>query len=525
MNFVGLLRNLLICYYALLAANEIRAANIVGFPVDDYYSHQNSMRIVGKEMLKRGHRYTQIVPHFIESQYQDIDLIVFNTSVTQDDLHEVMFAFINIGDDVQSLKGSNDIYKAMKNHELMEQRHCASLLGNERIMEKLKDDTDILICDLANHCCFILAYILNVSRVDINIMGLMPIAMFRSQCQAPVYLSQDALLDENDPNNFSFFNRLATLKRYVDQRTAFDFYEYSEALIRKYGKSSPSNAMDAFKPRGLLLIFHDFALEYPRPLGPHIKVIGTLTARPPEKLSAEFEPFMNKSDIVVLVSFGTSLDNLSKSFLQRVTEGLGNLSVPVLWKKSENSHPPRVPTNVKLVDWIPQNDILGHVSTKVHVTHLGLNSFLESVYHGVPIVGIPFLFDQPRQAAIVQLKGLGKILDRHTMTPEDLTATVNEVLSNKKYEENVKRVSKLMKDRKQSPVEEGADWIEYALRHDGAKHLVSDALYLPEYKLYSVDIFLFMFSVFVLIFFALLMICCVIYRSIKTISFLKYKKS
>lgn len=126
-------------FYSLLSSKSILAANIVGFATDHYYSH-NVLRIVGKEMLKRGHRYMQIVPHLIQSQLKDIDSIVFNTSVTRSDLRKVLTAFVQIGDDVQSLKGSGDIYEAMKNHEFIIERHCASLLENNVIMKKLKDD-------------------------------------------------------------------------------------------------------------------------------------------------------------------------------------------------------------------------------------------------------------------------------------------------------------------------------------------------------------------------------------------------
>ena len=82
--------------------------------------------------------------------------------------------------DMERMKGSNKIHEPMKDRKLIKQQHCASLLDNEVIMHKIKDVADMLLCDLPNHCCFILPHILNASRVDISLWGLMPIAMYRT---------------------------------------------------------------------------------------------------------------------------------------------------------------------------------------------------------------------------------------------------------------------------------------------------------------------------------------------------------
>lgn len=41
--------------------------------------------------------------------------------------------------------------------------------------------------------------------------------------------------------------------------------------------------------------------------------------------------------------------------------------------------------------WLPQNDILGDKRVAAFVTHGGLNSVLETLYHGTPAVGVPFV--------------------------------------------------------------------------------------------------------------------------------------
>ncbi len=58
-------------------------------------------------------------------------------------------------------------------------------------------------------------------------------------------------------------------------------------------------------------------------------------------------------------------------------------------------------TNIKLIDWAPQNDILGHPAVKAFLTHAGINSLYEAAYHGKPIVSVPLIVDQPANAAKV----------------------------------------------------------------------------------------------------------------------------
>ena len=89
------------------------------------------------------------------------------------------------------------------------------------------------------------------------------------------------------------------------------------------------------------------------------------------------------------------------------------------------------------------------------------------------MVVIPMLANQPRRASFLQNKGLGVAIQWRSISPSGqvLKNAIHDVLHNKAYKEKVKKISAIMKDRKMTPTEEGADWIEYALRHDGALYI------------------------------------------------------
>lgn len=90
-------------------------------------------------------------------------------------------------------------------------------------------------------------------------------------------------------------------------------------------------------------------------------------------------------------------------------------------------------SNIKAVDWMPQNDVLGHVKTKVFLSHLGHNSMYEAAYHGVPIVGFPMWSDLPENARQIARAGMGLWVDIHSVTEDELYNTVSRVLTEPRY--------------------------------------------------------------------------------------------
>ena len=53
-------------------------------------------------------------------------------------------------------------------------------------------------------------------------------------------------------------------------------------------------------------------------------------------------------------------------------------------------------------------------------------------------------------------------------------------------------ISRLMKDRRRTPLEEAGDWIEYVFRHGGAQHLRAQVFNIPWYQYYLLDVIAFL---------------------------------
>jgi len=68
--------------------------------------------------------------------------------------------------------------------------------------------------------------------------------------------------------------------------------------------------------------------------------------------------------------------------------------------------PPEVAPNVRVMTWLPQNDLLANDRVRLFISHGGFNSLIEAVYHAKPVIVFPILFDQPDNAAVVRAKGI-----------------------------------------------------------------------------------------------------------------------
>lgn len=101
----------------------------------------------------------------------------------------------------------------------------------------------------------------------------------------------------------------------------------------------------------------------------------------------------------------------------------------VIWKW-ETEQMDGLPSNVKLNKWLPQQDVLGHKNIKLFITHGGHGSTTEAIYHGVPLVGIPMIGDQPSNMLKAVKKGFAISLDFNTLTEEILLDAINKAISN-----------------------------------------------------------------------------------------------
>jgi zeaxanthin glucosyltransferase len=115
-----------------------------------------------------------------------------------------------------------------------------------------------------------------------------------------------------------------------------------------------------------------------------------------------------------------------------------------------------LPGNPLAVSYAPQTEILAKAS--LALTHAGLNTVLDALSYGVPIVAVPITYEQPAIAARVEWIGAGRSLPLSGLTAGRLREKVCEVLRQPSYAHNAHRAAASI--RKAGGVKRAADIIE-----------------------------------------------------------------
>jgi zeaxanthin glucosyltransferase len=139
---------------------------------------------------------------------------------------------------------------------------------------------------------------------------------------------------------------------------------------------------------------------------------------------------------VIYGSLGTLVNGLGdvyKHILKAVEQVEG---VQVVLSVGNNISPEslgRIPANAIIVRSAPQIELLKRAA--LCITHAGLNTVLESLALGVPMVAIPIGYDQPGTAARIAYHGVGELVELDKLTTERLRGLIKKVLQDPSYRE------------------------------------------------------------------------------------------
>ncbi|KAF7266713.1 hypothetical protein GWI33_019986 [Rhynchophorus ferrugineus] len=269
----------------------------------------------------------------------------------------------------------------------------------------------------------------------------------------------------------------------------FIAYPKQADLVRKYIPNAPDFTKIHYNVSLILLNSHE-SISQPVPYVPNMISIGGYHVNPPKQLPKDLQEFMDESkEGVIYFSMGSNLKpsqlpNRTKEIILKV---LGSRKERVLWKWDEDQLKDQ-PRNVKISKWFPQQGILAHPNCKLFISHGGFLSTIETVTMGVPILALPVFGDQRLNAARAVALGFGNSLSFVTLSEEEFSSKLEELISNPKYRENVKLRSELIRDRPMKPIELADYWIRYVVKYNGAPHLRVAGINLPFYQYWLLDV-------------------------------------
>ena len=372
---------------------------------------------------------------------------------------------------------------------------CRYFMDDKQFLQKVKDmQFDMMIIDgypLAA-CRYILPYHLDVPYV------------YQFSTSAEWMLNIPSLPSFNPSMDITSNISLSDKMNFGQRTVNFLLYLLSYFLI-PFPFTVDTSLLDEYAPgltwddlalkSELFLVTRDHMLEYPTIQLPNLITTPGISVQPAKPLSEHLEKIFQEAEHgVVVVSFGS------------VTRGLNNVTIETLFRvfsKLKQTVVMRFPddieaakkkasSNLHLVSWLPQNDMLGHNKTVAFVTHCGNNGRYEAVYHGVPMVGVPVFGDQLHNAFRVVDHGYGvQVQSMDKMTEADLHEALTEVIENPKYHKNVKHASGIIKSQKMLPKETLAYWVDHVMKFGGA-HLRPASQDLSLYQIFMLDVIAFL---------------------------------
>lgn len=129
---------------------------------------------------------------------------------------------------------------------------------------------------------------------------------------------------------------------------------------------------------------------------------------------------------VVLVSMGTVSYDQPEAFVRTCLEAFAGTrwhAVVAVGQEVDRDALGAVPANVELMSWVPQLAVLERA--EVFVSHAGMNSAMEAMYFGTPVVALPHMPEQRIVAARLAELGLGVDLSGQPVTADRLRAAVD----------------------------------------------------------------------------------------------------
>ncbi|XP_058419471.1 UDP-glucuronosyltransferase 3A1-like isoform X1 [Diceros bicornis minor] len=375
---------------------------------------------------------------------------------------------------------------------------CSHLLKRNDILDSLKSENfDLIILEGFDLCSLLIAEKLGKPFVSIiaTTFGYLDIGLPSPLSYVPVFYSM--LTDSMDfwdrVRNFLMFF-VYSIKQWRVHST------FDDTIKEHFPKGSRPVLSHLLKKAELSFVNSDFAFDFARPLLPNTVYVGGLMAKPVKAVPQEFENFIAKfgDSGFVLVTLGSMMSSYSsQELLKEMNGAFAHLPQGVIWRY-EPSHWPKdikLAANAKIVDWLPQSDLLAHHNIRLFVTHGGINSIMEAIQHGVPMVGIPIFGDQPENLLRVEAKKFGVFIQLKQIKAETLALKMKQVIEDKRYKSAAVAASIIRGSHPLTPAQRLVGWIDHILQTGGAAHLKPHAFQQPWHEQYLLDVFLFLLVV------------------------------
>ncbi|GMT15954.1 hypothetical protein PFISCL1PPCAC_7251, partial [Pristionchus fissidentatus] len=486
------------------------------------HSHSNYLGQIADILAEAGHNVTSLLP-ILDPAVRDCtekshkihvqpDPIVKETSVFLHTEKILLRTGIQVGPPTNVGPMFADIFS----------RTCKRVIGEPGLLEKLREEKfDVMIGENFDVCGMGISKFIAPKAM----IGVSTTCLFG--WQFPEFGIPQALSYQSTPfmsslNVHSAYERFLNFYASCLIRLRFVFSRRSvnQALKEHFGDDYPTVAEQSANV-AYLLTNSEPLLDYAAPTMSRVIDVPGIGAKQPKALDKYWTEILTRRENSILLSFGSVVksilipENMKKAILTTIARFP---DVTFIWKYEEpeddfcKEHASKVP-NLVMTKWMPQVDILAHPRLAVFITHGGMGSTQETALRGVPGIFIPVFGDQPRNAGMMEYNGLGKVFSKFDLGDADkLTVTVREVLENKKYRENARRISKMLAKKPFSSKEQLVRHVEFAAEFGASAALRPQSLDMSFIEYHNLDLLLIVSNFIAICFFLIVKTVIFVFR-------------
>ncbi|KXN68653.1 glycosyltransferase family 1 protein, partial [Conidiobolus coronatus NRRL 28638] len=334
---------------------------------------------------------------------------------------------------------------------------------------------DLIICDWLSLSCIDSAAKFSIPMI-IGYQSL----MFADPVS---YITNSKGLEPSTVEEYSFWERFAHGILHPIKKL-FIFYDAFNEIKKARVKNGVPATLEIvqFKNMGLSIANSYIGFESPRSLPSHFQLIGPVLPDVIPTLESDLQLFIDSHKKILYIAFGSLIkfkSEFSVNMLEHFQKLLNDNWVDgIVWGGMTNTNLEEFPKSYivdhieystesilngnhpqfKLLKWAPQEAILNHRHIILFMTHGGLDSVHEAIQSGTPMIVVPHVSDQPRNAILVKEHGVGDYIE----WPSDGDILINQKLVNLLNPSNIilnakmsqfQRISKLSSKRKSFAVD------------------------------------------------------------------------
>uniref|UniRef100_A0A8C7XH39 UDP-glucuronosyltransferase n=1 Tax=Oryzias sinensis TaxID=183150 RepID=A0A8C7XH39_9TELE len=479
----------LLAWLCCLSLGPVQGGKVLVMPVDG--SHWLSMKILVKELSRRGHEVTVLVP--------ESSLLIKGSKDYKTEVHKVPFTQEELNGKFDKLRESvfvktpefTDMFvnvQRLVEFTTLQVKGCESLLDSEDLMERLRGEGfDAMLTDPFLPCGSVLAKMFSIPAVYF-LRGL-PCELDYKANQCPSPPSFVPVFYSGSTDQMNFLQRVKNFIMYnVQSYVCTVLYQHFDDLVSRRIESGMSYK-DLLSHGAIWLFRYDFTFEWPRPLMPNMVLIGGINCAKKAPLPTDLQEFVDGSgdDGFIVFTLGSMVSTMPAEKAKQFFDAFRQIPQRVLWRYT-GELPEDMPKNVKVMSWLPQNDLLAHPKIKVFITHGGTHGIYEGICNGVPMLMFPLFGDQGDNVHRLVARGVAEKLSMLDVTTETLLAALKKLIYDKSYKERMATLSSIHLDRPIEPLELATFWTEFVMRHKGATHLRVAAHDLNWFQYHSLDV-------------------------------------